>query len=41
MLFPHKKEVYQYDVDAFPITLANLMGGYDGAHCMTAMLERN
>jgi arginine deiminase len=38
--FPHKKEVYSNGIDAFPLTLTNLTGGYGGAHCMTAVLER-
>jgi arginine deiminase len=38
--FPHKKEVYQHDIDAYPIILDNLTGGYGGAHCMTCTLKR-
>jgi arginine deiminase len=38
--FPHKKEVYQHDIDAYPIILENLTGGYGGAHCMTCALRR-
>jgi|BEDMetMinimDraft_2_1075160.scaffolds.fasta_scaffold00023_18 arginine deiminase len=38
--FPHKKEIYEYGVDAYPITLTNLTGGYGGAHCMTCNLLR-
>ena len=38
--FPNKKELYQYGVDAYPIALTNLTGGYGGGHCMTAALER-
>jgi arginine deiminase len=38
--FPHKKEVYQRDIDAYPIVLENLTGGYGGAHCMTCALRR-
>jgi arginine deiminase len=38
--FPHKKEVYGCGIDAFPINLKNLTGGYGGAHCMTCPLER-
>ncbi|MEM0118487.1 MAG: arginine deiminase family protein [Conexivisphaerales archaeon] len=38
--FPHKKEIYEYGVDAYPITLTNLTGGYGGAHCMTCNLVR-
>jgi arginine deiminase len=38
--FPHKKEVYQHGIDAYPIMLENLTGGYGGAHCMTCVLRR-
>ncbi|MDD1715628.1 MAG: arginine deiminase family protein, partial [Methanolinea sp.] len=38
--FPHKKEIYQQGIDAYPISLQNLTGGYGGAHCMTCTLER-
>lgn len=38
--FPHKKELYRYDIEAYPIILKNLTGGYGGAHCMTCALER-
>ena len=38
--FPHKKELYQNGIDAYPVMLQNLTGGYGGAHCMTCALER-
>lgn len=38
--FPHKKEIYQHDIEAYPLNLANLTGGYGGAHCMTCPLRR-
>jgi Arginine deiminase len=38
--FPHKKEVYQHDIEAYPILLENLTGGYGAAHCMTCVLKR-
>ncbi|MGC1122622.1 MAG: hypothetical protein WBA22_16185 [Candidatus Methanofastidiosia archaeon] len=38
--FPHKKEVYQHGIDAYPLILTNLTGGYGGAHCMTCALKR-
>lgn len=38
--FPHKKEIYQHGIEAYPISLQNLTGGYGGAHCMTCTLER-
>jgi arginine deiminase len=38
--FPHKKEIYCHDIDAYPVILQNLTGGYGAAHCMTCALER-
>jgi len=38
--FPHKKEVYMNGIDAYPINLKNLTGGYGGTHCMTCPLRR-
>jgi len=38
--FPNKKELLRAGVDAYPITLTNLTGGYGGGHCMTAALHR-
>ncbi len=38
--FPHKKEIYQHDIDAYPLNLVNLTGGYGGAHCMSCALKR-
>ena len=38
--FPHKKRIYEYGIDAYPVVLKNLTGGYGAAHCMTAALER-
>lgn len=38
--FPHKKEIYEYDIEAFPLNLSNLTGGYGGAHCMTCPMKR-
>lgn len=40
-IFPHKKEMYEHDIDAYTLIMTNLTGGYGGAHCMTATLERN
>jgi arginine deiminase len=39
--FPNKKELYEYGIEALPMALTNLTGGYGGAHCMTAALERS
>lgn len=39
--FPHKTEIYNHDIDALAMVMPNLTGGYGGAHCMTAVLERN
>jgi arginine deiminase len=38
--FPHKKELYRAGIDAYPIILRNLTGGYGAAHCMTCALNR-
>lgn len=38
--FPHKKEVYQLGIEAYPVNIPNLTGGYGAAHCMTCALER-
>jgi arginine deiminase len=38
--FPHKRGIYQHGIDAYPMVLKNLTGGYGAAHCMTAALER-
>jgi arginine deiminase len=39
--FPHKKGIYEHGIDAYPLVLKNLTGGYGAAHCMTATLRRN
>lgn len=39
--FPHRREVYYHDVEAVPIALQNITGGYGGAHCLTCPLERS
>ena len=38
--FPHKKELYQHDIDAYPLSFRNLTGGYGAAHCMTCVVNR-
>ena len=38
--FPHKKEVYSHDIDAYPMIFENVAGGYGAAHCMTCALRR-
>jgi arginine deiminase len=38
--FPHKKEIYANDIDAYPMIFENLAGGYGAAHCMTCALRR-
>ncbi|HUH79072.1 MAG TPA: arginine deiminase family protein [Methanoregula sp.] len=38
--FPHKKEVYSHDIDAVPVSLTNLTGGYGAAHCLTCPVRR-
>ena len=38
--FPHKEEIYEHGIDAYPMVLTNLTGGYGAAHCMTCSLKR-
>jgi arginine deiminase len=38
--FPHKKEIYEHGIDAYPLIIKNLTGGYGGAHCTTCALRR-
>ncbi|HXX54618.1 MAG TPA: arginine deiminase family protein [Methanoregula sp.] len=38
--FPHKKEIYSHDIDAVPVSLVNLTGGYGAAHCLTCPIRR-
>jgi len=38
--FPHKKELYELGVEATPVMLDEITGGYGGAHCMTCTLNR-
>lgn len=40
-LFPLSKEISQFGIDVIPAELSELTGGYGGAHCMTASLDRN
>ncbi|MGC8563062.1 MAG: arginine deiminase family protein [Thermoplasmata archaeon] len=40
-VFPYKKEINENGIDAYALNLENLTGGYGGAHCMTAAIERN
>lgn len=40
-VFPHKKEIYENGIDAYALNLENITGGYGGAHCMTAVVERD
>ncbi|MCL4480046.1 MAG: arginine deiminase family protein [Candidatus Thermoplasmatota archaeon] len=39
-LFPNSTAVKEFGVDNIEIKLSELTGGYGGAHCMTATLER-
>jgi arginine deiminase len=39
-LFPHNEEIRNHGIDNLPVRLSELTGGYGGAHCMTAALER-
>ena len=38
--FPHKRELYELGIEATPIMLDEITGGYGGAHCMTCALNR-
>jgi arginine deiminase len=38
--FPHKREIYRHDIDAYPVSLKNLTGGYGAAHCLTCAVRR-
>ncbi len=38
--FPHKRELSDLGVDATPLQLQEITGGYGGAHCMTCVLSR-
>ena len=40
-IFPHCKQIYDHDIDVYAMVMTNLTGGYGGAHCMTAVLNRN
>lgn len=39
--FPHKKELYSKGVEAYPVILKNLTGGFGAAHCMTCSIARD
>lgn len=39
-IFPNRKELKEYGIDVIQAQLSELTGGYGGAHCMTATLER-
>lgn len=38
--FPNKPELRKLGIDAYPVVLENLTGGYGAAHCMTCALNR-
>jgi len=38
--FPHKPELRELGIDAYPVVLENLTGGYGAAHCMSCSLNR-
>ncbi len=40
-LFPNRKEIKDLGIESIPVHLSELTGGYGGAHCMTASLERH
>jgi arginine deiminase len=39
-LFPDRKELTDFGIDNITLELSELTGGYGGAHCMTAALNR-
>lgn len=39
-LFPNRKEIRELGIDNISVKLSELTGGYGGAHCMTAALQR-
>ncbi|BAB59618.1 arginine deiminase [Thermoplasma volcanium GSS1] len=40
-IFPNRKEIKDFGIDFIDAELIELTGGYGGAHCMTATLNRN
>ncbi|EET90089.1 MAG: arginine deiminase family protein [Candidatus Micrarchaeales archaeon] len=40
-IFPHSRELLENGIDFYAVNLQNLTGGYGGAHCMTAPIERS
>ena len=40
-LFPERKDIMDLGLDCITLELSELTGGYGGAHCMTAALNRN
>ena len=40
-IFPHNRELLENGIDFYAVNLQNLTGGYGGAHCMTAPIERS
>ncbi|MCL4372263.1 arginine deiminase family protein [Candidatus Marsarchaeota archaeon] len=40
-LFPENKSLKEYGIEHYDVALENLTGGFGGAHCMTAALERS
>ena len=39
--FPSRKKMSEYGIDYMGADISNLTGGYGGAHCMTAAIDRN
>ena len=39
-LFPFSKQVREAGIESIVVNLSELTGGYGGAHCMTAALNR-
>ena len=40
-LFPNKKELCNYGIEALSVALPNITGGYGSVHCMTCALSRD
>ena len=40
LMFPNRKDMYDNGIDFSTLDLSNITGGYGGAHCMTAAIER-
>jgi arginine deiminase len=39
--FPHKRSLRENGIEAVPLSLQEITGGYGGAHCMTCVMSRS